>query len=113
MNKKAFDTEIRHTTEAGSNIFLDLGLDPAEAKHCHEQLKQQITASRELKEQLMSEITRWIEENHLKQAQAAEILHVSRPRVSDIVNKKSSRFTLDTLVDMLSLTGKLVRITVG
>jgi predicted XRE-type DNA-binding protein len=31
---------------------------------------------------------------------------VSRPRVSDVVNKKTAKFTFDTLVEMLSRVGK-------
>ena len=38
---------------------------------------------------------------------------VSRPRVSDWVNKKTGKFTIDTLVDMLSRVGKSVRIAVS
>lgn len=48
-----------------------------------------------------------------KQAQAAEILMVSRPRVSDVVNMKVSKFTIDTLVNMLSRVGKPVRLAIG
>ena len=59
-----------------------------------------------LKEQLMEELSTWITEHHLKQAEAAEILMVSRPRVSDVVNKKTAKFTIDTLVEMLSRVGK-------
>ena len=35
---------------------------------------------------------------------------VSRPRVSDVVNQKTAKFTIDTLVDMLSRVGKPVRL---
>jgi predicted XRE-type DNA-binding protein len=42
----------------------------------------------------------------LKQAEAAGILMVSRPRVSDVVNTKTAKFTIDTLVEMLSRVGK-------
>ena len=38
---------------------------------------------------------------------------VSRPRVSDVVNKKTAKFTIDTLVGMLSLVGKPVRLVAG
>jgi predicted XRE-type DNA-binding protein len=38
---------------------------------------------------------------------------VSRPRVSDVANKKSSKFTIDTLVEMLSRVGKPVKLAVG
>ena len=35
---------------------------------------------------------------------------VSRPRVSDVVNKKTAKFTIDTLVEMLSRVGKPVMV---
>ena len=38
---------------------------------------------------------------------------VSRPRVSDVVNQKTAKFTIDTLVEMLSRVGKSVRLAVG
>jgi predicted XRE-type DNA-binding protein len=66
-----------------------------------------------LKEQLMEELSRWIAENHLKQSEASEILHVSRPRISDVVNKKVSKFTIDTLVNMLNRVGKPVRLAIS
>jgi len=61
----------------------------------------------------MVELSKWITENHLKQADAAEILMVSRPRVSDVVNMKSGKFTIDTLVNMLTRVGKPVRLAIG
>jgi predicted XRE-type DNA-binding protein len=75
--------------------------------------RKQINDTLRLKEQLMTELANWIEEHHLRQADAAEILMVSRPRVSDVVNKKASKFTLDTLVEMLSRIGKPVKLSVG
>ena len=66
-----------------------------------------------LKEQLMGELSKWISDNHLKQPDAAEILMVSRPRRSDVVNMKASKFTIDTLVNMLSRIGKPVRLAIG
>ncbi len=38
---------------------------------------------------------------------------VSRPRVSDVVHKKTTKFTIDTLVEMLSRIGRPVRLAVG
>jgi predicted XRE-type DNA-binding protein len=107
------DTQIRHVTKPGANIFLDLGFPPAEAKRLHAASKKQINDTRALKQQLMEELSSWIAENNLKQSEAAEILMVSRPRVSDVVNKKTAKFTIDTLVEMLSRIGKPVRLAVG
>ncbi len=107
------DTRIRHVTKFGANLFRELGFPPAEADRLLAGSRQQINDTRALKQQLMTELSRWIAENHLKQAQAAEILMVSRPRVSDVVNMKVSKFTIDTLVEMLSRVGKPVRLAVG
>jgi len=107
------DTEIRHVTRPGANLFLELGFSPEEAKRLHAASRRQISAARLLKQQLMEELSAWIEEHHLKQSQAAKILMVSRPRVSDVVNKKTSKFSIDTLVEMLSRVGKPVRLAIS
>jgi predicted XRE-type DNA-binding protein len=110
--KMTIDTKIRHVTKPGTNIFRELGFEKEEAKELHAELEQRINATRALKEQLMGELALWIVEKHLKQSEAAEILKVSRPRVTDVVNKKTGKFTIDTLVDMLSRIGKSVRLTI-
>lgn len=61
----------------------------------------------------MDELSAWIVEHRLKQADAAEILMVSRPRVSDVMNKKAAKFTIDTLIELLSRIGKPVKMAVG
>ena len=61
----------------------------------------------------MDELSNWIAEHHLKQYEAADIMKVSRPRVSDVVNKKTGKFTIDTLVEMLSRVGKPVKLAIG
>lgn len=107
------DTEIRHVTKPGANLFLELGFAPAEAKRLQAASRKQINDTQLLKQQLMDELSSWIAEHHLKQAEAAAILMVSRPRVSDVVNKKTDKFTIDTLVEMLSRVGKPVKLAIG
>jgi predicted XRE-type DNA-binding protein len=107
------DTEIRHVTKAGTNLFLELGFSAAEAKKLHAASRKQINDTRLLKQQLMAELSNWITEHQLRQADAAQILMVSRPRVSDVVNQKTAKFTIDTLIEMLSRVGKPVRLAVG
>ena len=107
------DTQVRRVTKAGANLFQELGFAADEAARFQAESKQQINDTQVLKEQLMGELSKWINDNHLKQAQAAEILMVSRPRVSDVVNMKVSKFTIDTLVNMLSRVGKPVRLAIG
>ena len=108
MNEKSM-----HITPAGGNVFADLGFPPEEAAVLQAESKRIISEKQLIKEQLMNEISSWIRDKKLKQADAAQILGVSRPRVSDVINRKSIKFTIDALVDMLARTGKQVMLSVG
>lgn len=94
-------TNADHVTPANGNVFADLGFEPEEA------------AKLKIKSQLMIEISAWIKEQQLKQEDAAKILGVSRPRVSDVMTGKIGKFTIDTLVDLLERTGKHVTVNVA
>ena len=107
------DTAVRRVTKPGANIFLELGFPPAEARRLHAASRKQINETQRLKRQLMDELSAWIVEHRLKQAEAAEILMVTRPRVSDVMNRKAAKFTIDTLIELLSRIGKPVKIAVG
>jgi predicted XRE-type DNA-binding protein len=111
MNK--IDTQIRHITKSGANLFAELGFSPEDASRYQVESRERIDHTLALKEQLMVELTSWIKDSHLKQGDAAEILHVTRPRVSDVMNKKTSKFTIDALVDMLARVGKSVKVVIG
>jgi predicted XRE-type DNA-binding protein len=52
------------------------------------------------------------QESSVTQAAAGEVLHVTRPRVSDVINHKLEKFTIDALVSMLSRIGKRVNLAV-
>ena len=103
---------ITHRTPADGNIFADLGFAPEEAKRLLAEADQAIDEKRAIKKTLMTEIVSWIDAHNLKQAQAAEILGITRPRVSDVVNQKTPKFTVDSLVDMVLRTGKHVQLSV-
>ena len=94
------DTSITHITPENGNIFEDLGFNHQEAT----KLK--------IKAQLMCQISEWIQHKQLKQEEASRILHVTRPRVSDVLRGKSSKFTIDALVDMLERVGKHVTVQI-
>lgn len=79
---------IEHTTKG--NIFDDLGFDGAEA----ENLK--IRAS------LMRAIEKYIDDHKLTQKNAAKLMGVYQPRISDLLHGKIDKFTIDMLVNMLA-----------
>jgi predicted XRE-type DNA-binding protein len=101
-----------HITPADGNVFADLGFDPAEAAELQANSNRIISEKLAIKKRLMDEISVWIIQKELKQAKAAEILGVTRPRVSDLINKKAIKFTIDALVDMLARTGKHITFSV-
>jgi predicted XRE-type DNA-binding protein len=75
------------------SIFDELEQDPGKA----EQMK--------IKAALFDAIVRYIEENDLTQAKAAEIMGVQRSRIGDVCRGKMSGFTIDALVSMAARAG--------
>jgi predicted XRE-type DNA-binding protein len=75
------------------SVFYDLAETPQEAAN--------LTA----RGLLMIAIEQRIREEGWTQAEAAARLHVTQPRVSDLLNGKISKFSLDALVNMLPPVG--------
>lgn len=88
----------RHVTKG--SVFDDLGFDAAEAAN----LKIRATLMRVVEE----EITK----KNLTQVQAAKLLGVSQPRISDLRRGKLQLFTIDVLVNMLTRLGKPVSLVI-
>ena len=88
--KTTIDTTI---TMGSGDVFTDLGFSPAESRNLH------------IRSQMMTALRKFIEKEGLTQADAAKRLKVSQPRVSDLTRGKISRFSLDTLVNMLTDAG--------
>lgn len=101
-----------HVTPADGNIFADLGFAPDEAARLLLDADRRIREQEALKIQVMESIAAWIEKRNLTQAQAAEILGTSRPRVSDVVNHKTAKFSIDTLIGFAQAAGKRVAIAI-
>ncbi|MEQ9106739.1 MAG: XRE family transcriptional regulator [Limnobacter sp.] len=106
------ETKSAHVTPAGGNVFADLGFSPEQSSVLKANSQRIISEKLAIKNSLMGELAKWIDDNQLKQIEAAEILGVSRPRVSDVINRKSMKFTIDALVDMLARTGKNIQLSV-
>ena len=59
----------------------------------------------ELKAQMMIVIKELIGSNGWNQSEAAKNLHITQPRVSNLINGQVSKFSLDTLYELLVLCG--------
>jgi len=66
-----------------------------------------------LRSTLMMEIAERIKDQGLTQTQAAEVLHITQPRVSALLKGKITDFRLDSLVDMAHRLGMHVSINVA
>ena len=66
-----------------------------------------------LRSALMIEIAERIKDQKLTQAQAAEVLHITQPRVSALLKGKINDFRLDSLVDIAHRLGMRVSINVA
>ncbi len=80
------------------SVFDDIADSPAEAAN--------LTA----RSLLMIAIEQKIHENGWTQAKAAQALRVQQPRVSDLMNGKIEKFSLDALVNMLPAVGLTFRV---
>jgi predicted XRE-type DNA-binding protein len=59
----------------------------------------------QLRIQLMNHVKKVVQEEGWTQAQAAEYLGVAQSRVSDLLNSKSNKFSLDILISLASRVG--------
>ncbi len=66
-----------------------------------------------LRSSLMIALSEHIKQEGLTQAQAARLLGVSQPRVSDLNRGKIDLFSIDTLVNMLSAAGLRVEVQIA
>jgi predicted XRE-type DNA-binding protein len=87
-------------TKSSGNVFADLGFSPAESRNLR------------IRSEMMSALRKFIEREGFTQAAAARRLRVSQPRNSDLTRSKISKFSLDTLVNMLSDAGLEVAVRI-
>lgn len=84
---------VERIRRSSGNVFKDVGFPPEEAAHLL------------IRTDLMLQIERILKERGLTQAQAAKLLGISQPRVSDLLRGRVDLFSIDTLVDLLAGLG--------
>ena len=85
-------------TRSSGNVFKDLGFGREEAEHLV------------IRSELMIKIEKLLKTRGLTQAEAAKIMRVSQPRVSDLLRGRLDLFSTDALIDMLARLGVSVRL---
>ncbi|MGE7367564.1 helix-turn-helix domain-containing protein [Neorhizobium sp. NPDC001467] len=89
------------SNETFANIWDAIEQDPAEAENM------------KLRSHLMMSLEQHIRSKNWTQAEAARLLRVTQPRISDLLNGKINLFSLDTLVNMLVAAGLRVAMRVS
>lgn len=84
---------------SSGNVFADLGFPAEDA------------ANLQLRSDLMIQLRKRLDALGVTQAQAARMLGVSQPRVSDLMRGRIDRFSIDMLVKLLGKAGVEVRVT--
>jgi predicted XRE-type DNA-binding protein len=92
--------KTRRVTGSG-DVFRDLGFDALEAENLR------------IRAALMNALIAHIGKQRLTQAQAAKLLGVTQPRVSNLMRGKISLFSIDTLLNLLALAGLRVDLRVS
>ena len=90
-------TKVKVTRSSG-NVFRDLGFPPDKAEHLL------------VRADLMIWLEKELASRGLKQAQAAKLLGITQPRVSDLLRGRVELFSADALIDMLARLGVKVRL---
>ena len=85
-------------TRSSGNVFRDLGFSAEEAEHLL------------IRSELMIHLQKALASRGLNQTEAARILGVSQPRVSDLKRGRIDLFSTDTLINMLARLGVGVRL---
>jgi len=94
------ETRLKITPSSG-NVFRDLGFSREEAEHLL------------IRSDLMIAVQKALERRAVKQAEAANILGVTQPRVSDLLRGRIDLFSTDALIDMLARLGIRVRLVLS
>jgi len=81
---------------SSGNVFIDLGYSPDEA------------AILQMRADLMADLRKFIQAKRLTQTKAAEILRISKSRVSDLITGKWERFSLEMLITLATRAGMRV-----
>jgi len=85
-------------TKSSGNVFQDLGFEKEEASNL------------KIRADLIMILRRIIREKGLRQHELAVLFETTQPRVSDLVNGKIDRFSIDALVNMLSKMNVQIRL---
>jgi predicted XRE-type DNA-binding protein len=85
-------------TRSSGNVFRDLRFGREEADHLV------------IRSELMLKIEKLLKARGLTQSEAAKIMRVSQPRVSDLLRGRLDLFSTDALIDMLARLGVSVRL---
>ena len=87
-------------TRTSGNVFRDVGFRADQAEHLL------------VRSDLLIQLQKAVATRGMKQSEAAKVLKVTQPRISDLLRGRIDLFSTDTLIDMLARLGIGVRLVV-
>lgn len=85
-------------TESAGNVFTDLGFEPGEA------------ILLQMRARLLNDLRDYIASSGLTQIEAASLLGLTQSRVSDLMQGKWDKFSLEMLIRLEARAGREVRL---
>jgi len=94
------ERSVAKTLKATENLFESFGVSPESARNL------------QIRSSLMIELARFIQSRNLTQVAAAKYFGVSQPYISDLMNGRIDRVSIDKLITLLDRAGQSVNISV-
>ncbi|WP_167229798.1 helix-turn-helix domain-containing protein [Massilia rubra] len=111
--KPANPDGVMHVTRVGGSVFEDLGFGKQASKGMQEKVNREIEQRNNIKRAMVDGLTREIARRGLSAMEAANMLDISRPRLSDITHFKVEKFSIDAMSDLMTRLGQSVQVVIA
>jgi predicted XRE-type DNA-binding protein len=115
MTKKipvAAPDAVMHITPADGSVFEDLGFSKDDAKELRAEVINELDQRNKIKRVMVNGVKAEIARRGLTMVEAAKVLEISRPRLSDITHFKVEKFSIDAVADLMARLGRSVRVVI-
>lgn len=111
--KAALPDGVTHVTRAAGSVFEDLGFSKQASKGMLEKVDREIEQRNSIKRAMVDGLTQEIARRGLSAVEAAKVLDISRPRLSDITHFKVEKFSIDSVSDLMARLGQTVHVVIA
>ena len=103
---------VMHVTPAEGNVFEDLGFSKDDAVELRAEVISELDQRNNIKRAMVNGVKAEIARRGLTMVEAAKVLDISRPRLSDITHFKVEKFSIDAVSDLMARLGRNVQVVI-